>query len=156
VLGVLVWKLFRTPGRRAPLSWTIWGAGWMVLLGLWLAALAPARAVLAFHLVSLGGFGPLVLGIATRVVVTHGGYPAGDENRVLHWGIVGAVVLALIFRVASEIFPHDGARFYAAGGASWILGWVAWCWNAIPRMVRRAGKPIVPDDHPQRILLQRR
>jgi len=156
VLGGLVWKLYRAPGRRDALSWTIWGAGWMVVLGLWLAALVPARAVLAFHLTSIGGFGSLVLGIATRVVVTHGGHPPADERRVLHWGIVGAVALALALRVLSEVFPRQGAHFYAASGAGWILAWAVWCWGALPRIARRAGKPILPEDHPQRILLQRR
>lgn len=156
VLGSLVWKVTRKPGRRDPLSWTIWTAGWMLLLGLWLAALVPSRAVTAFHIAFLGGFGLLTLGIATRVVVTHGGYPPSDERRVLNPGVVAAVVLALTLRVLSDLVPSGAARFYAASGTCWILGWGAWCWNAIPRIARRAGKPILPADHPQRILLRQR
>jgi hypothetical protein len=154
VLGGLVWKLARRPGRRDLLSWTIWSAGWMLLLGLWLAALLPSRAVAAFHFAFLGGFGLLTLGIATRVVVTHGGYPPSDERRVLNWGVVAAVALALFFRILSEFIPSGGARLYATSGTFWILGLSAWCWNAVPRIARRAGKPILPPDHPQRILLR--
>lgn len=156
ILGNLVWKLWRAPGRRDVLSWTIWSAGWMLLLGLWLVALIPSRAVSGFHVTFLGGFGLLTLGIATRVVVTHGGHPLSDERRVLNRGVVAAFALALLLRVLSEFFPSGAARFYAASGACWILGWGAWCWNAIPRIVRRAGKPILPADHLQPILLRRR
>ncbi len=157
VLGSLVWKVTRKPGRRDLLSWTIWSAGWMLLLGLWLAALVPSRAVTGLHFVFLGGFGLLTLGIATRVVVTHGGYPRSDERRVLNLGVVAAVALALTLRVLSDFAPGMATRLYAASGTCWILGWAAWCWNAVPRIARLAGKPILPADHlPPRILLRQR
>ncbi|HEY6221357.1 MAG TPA: NnrS family protein, partial [Candidatus Eisenbacteria bacterium] len=153
-LGMLVWKLFRRPGRRDLLSSTIWIAGWMIIVGLWLSALVPTRAILGFHVVFLGGFGLLILGIATRVVVTHGGYPQLRERLVLRPVVVAAVALALLARVASDFFPPYAVRIYGVSGAFWITAWIAWSWGALPYIVRRAGEPVLPPDHPQRILLQ--
>ncbi len=154
-LGMLVWKLFRRPGRRDLLSLAIWAAGWLLVAGLWLSALFPARALLGNHVVFLGGFGLLILGIATRVVVTHGGYPQIYERRVLRPAVAAAVVLALLARVASELLPTYAVRLYAVSGALWIVGWIVWSWSAIPCIARRAGEPMIPPDHPQRILLEK-
>jgi uncharacterized protein involved in response to NO len=154
-LGFLVWKLFRRPGRRDLLSSTIWIAGWLLVAGLWVPALFPARAVLGYHIVFLGGFGLLILGIATRVVVTHGGYTQIHERRVLRPVVAATVVLALLARIASDFLPLYAARLYGVGGAFWIAAWSIWSWNALPCIVRRMGKPVLPPDHPQRIPLQR-
>lgn len=153
-LGLLVWKLFRKPGRRDLLSWTIWSAGWLLVAGLWIAVLLPARAILGFHVVFLGGFGLLTLGIATRVVVTHGGYPPLHERRVLRPGVVAAVTLALLARIASDLLPVQAIRLYGVSGAFWIAGWILWARGALPCIIRRAGVPVIPPDDPQRILLQ--
>jgi uncharacterized protein involved in response to NO len=136
VMGLLVWKLFRLPGRRDALSWSIWSAGWFVLLGLWTAAVVPARAILGYHIVFLGGFGLLILGIATRVVVSHGSHPVDDEKRVLRRGVVVAVALALSARIGAEFAPASMNLHYALSGLLWIVGWVLWGTGAMPRIAR--------------------
>jgi uncharacterized protein involved in response to NO len=145
VLGLLVWKLFRLPGRRDTLSWSIWSAGWFVLLGLWTAAVVPARAILGYHIVFLGGFGLLILGIATRVVVTHGAHPVEQEGRVLRRGVVVTVALALLTRVGAEFAPATVNLHYALSGLLWIVAWLVWGSGALPRIakpgIRRTAQP---------------
>jgi uncharacterized protein involved in response to NO len=155
VLGLLVWKLFRQPGRRDLLSYSIWGSGWFILAGLWLGALVPAKVVLGFHLIYLGGFGSLIMGIATRVVVTHGGYPPAHERRVLRPAAIAALLLAVAARVAGDLFPANGPALFGAGGVLWIAAWAIWSARAFPCMVKDVGAPIIPADHPQRVLLSR-
>ena len=136
VLGLLVWKLFRLPGRRDTLSWSIWSAGWFVLLGLWTAALVPARAILGYHIVFLGGFGLLILGIATRVVVTHGAHPVEQEKKVLRRGVLAMVTFALLARVGAEFAPATVNLHYALSGLLWIVAWIWWGSGALPRIAR--------------------
>jgi len=155
-LGFLVWKLFRLPGRRSLLSWTIWSAGWLLVLGVDLAALDPTHAIAGFHMVFLGGFGLLILGISTRVIVTHGGYPPTHERHLLRPAVVGAVGLALAVRLLADFTGPAAPRLYGVSGTLWILGWLLWSWRAIPCILRTRGKPIIPADHPQRILLEKR
>jgi hypothetical protein len=136
VMGFLVWKLFRLPGRRDALSWSIWSAGWFVVLGVWIAAVLPARAILGYHIVFLGGFGLLILGIATRVVVTHGAHPVEQERIVLRRGVVILVALALLARVGAEFAPASMNLHFALSALLWISAWVWWGTGAIRRIVK--------------------
>jgi hypothetical protein len=145
---LLVWKLFRLPGRRDLLSFTLWGAGWMILAGLWLIVLDPARPLLGTHVVLIGGFGFLSAGIATRVVVRHGGHPLADEAKVLRPAVVLLLALAVAARAAAEIAGPD-ARMALLGSSAlaWIGAWTVWGLGAVRRIASRpngASRPHLP------------
>jgi uncharacterized protein involved in response to NO len=133
---LLVWKLHRPPGRRDAPAIAMWSSGWFVLAGLWTAALAPALTLGALHVVFIGGFTFLTLGIGTRVVVSHGQYPLADERRVLSPLIVLSVVLALLARLFAAVMPMANALLLGVSGALWLLGWLAWGWQALPRLLQ--------------------
>jgi uncharacterized protein involved in response to NO len=135
-LVLLVWKLYRPPGRRDAPAIALWGSGWLVLAGLWLAALAPVRTVAALHLVFLGGFALLTLGVGTRVVVAHGRHALAEERRVLTPMIVVVMLLALVARLAAEWMPAQATLLLGVSGGLWIAGWSAWALGALPRIAR--------------------
>ncbi len=140
--GLLAWKLWQLPGRRERLSWCLWGSGWCVLVGLWLAVLVPTQQLAAWHLVFAGGYGLLTLGIASRVVVSHGGHGLGAEHRVLTLPVVALVVLATVARVAAGWVPGAGVMHaYAAAAVLWMLAWGLWLVGVVPR-VRAVGSPV--------------
>lgn len=142
-LLLLVWKVFRLPGRRDLLSFTLWVGGWFILIGVWFAALLPAHAIAGFHIAFLGGFALLILGIATRVVVTHGKFPLQYERRILTPRVVVLVVAALALRLAGEFMPGLSTHLYAGSATLWILAWIDWGLRAVPCMVRRASETLV-------------
>ena len=131
-----VWKLFRHPGVRDLLSYCLWTAGWMIGLGLWTAALFPAKGLVAYHIIFIGGFGLLTLGIGTRVVIRHGRHPFAAEGRVLMGGVVGALGLALLARAAAEFAPRLYLALLGASGTLWILAWLGWGSGAIGYIAR--------------------
>lgn len=138
VIVLLVWKLWRRPGRRDVPAFALWGSGWLVLAGLWSAAAAPAFALGSLHLVFLGGFALLTLGVGTRVVVAHGRHPIADERRVLDPLVAGTVIAALLARLAAEWAPQHATWLLGASGALWVLGWTRWAIGAVPRIARIA------------------
>jgi uncharacterized protein involved in response to NO len=147
VLVLLVWKVYRLPGRRDLVSFAIWSAGWLLLAGLWIAALAPRFAIAGHHVVMLGGFGFLTLGIATRVVASHGGHGLAREGRVLTPLVVAPIALGLVARVVAEAVPAARAPWLAVSAVLWIVGWIAWMLGALPAIATRAQPappPVIP------------
>ncbi|HEY7727312.1 MAG TPA: NnrS family protein [Candidatus Eisenbacteria bacterium] len=142
-LLILVWKIIRLPGRRDLLSFALWAGGWFILIGIWFAALSPAHAIAGFHLAFLGGFALLILGIATRVVVTHGKFPLQHERRLLTPRVVALVVLALALRMVGEFVPGLATHFWAGSGTLWTLAWIDWGLRAVPCMIRKASETLV-------------
>jgi len=130
-----VWRLTRVPRRRDAPAFALWTSGWLVLVGLWLAAVMPWFTLGALHLVFIGGFTLLTLGIATRVTVAHGRYPLTDEPRVLSPVILSGLGLTLLVRLGAEWLPPQAPWFWAVSGALWIATWALWAWNAFPRLI---------------------
>jgi uncharacterized protein involved in response to NO len=140
VMLLWVWKLVRRPQRREPPALGVWASGWLVLAGLWSAALLPAAALAGLHLVFIGGFGLLTMGVGTRVVVMHGGHGAGDERVVFGAGVAVALAGALAARIAAELVPAGAPLLLAASAVLWSIAWTAWAWRALPR-IRRIRRP---------------
>lgn len=137
VIGLLVWKLFRLPGRHDLPAFVMWGAGWMLLAGLWLVVLAPAHALAGEHVVFVGGFGLITFGIATRVVVSHGRHGLAAEPVILSRPVVLALALAVLLRAIAEWSPANLiAALWGVSGLLWAVAWGLWGAGALPRIVR--------------------
>ena len=134
-LLMLVWKLWRRPRFAGALPYVLWASGWSTFTGLWLAASWPAQAIAAYHVVFLGGFGLLTLGIGTRVVVSHGRQPLTNEGRLLAVPVLSAVGLALVLRAFAALAPRIMVAALAASAALWSIAWVLWAVQAVPGIV---------------------
>lgn len=135
---VPVWKVFSAGGHKTLAAWTLRMAGMLILAGLWIAAFLPQRPLAGFHLVFLGGFGLLTLGIASRVVVVHGGHPIADEGKLLTPVVVALIVLAALSRLGAEFGARGRDVMLAMSGVMWAAGWILWSVAALPRILRRA------------------
>ena len=135
-LGMIlwVWKLWQRPTRAGRLGVVLWSAGWMVAGGLLAAALWPAHSVAFLHLTLLGGFGFLTAGIATRVLVTHGGHGVEVEGRVLDAAVITGIVLALLARIGAESAGGAMPAWLAVSGGAWCAAWAWWLVRAGPRL----------------------
>jgi hypothetical protein len=140
-IGLMVWKLWRLPGRRDIPAFVLWGSGWLVMAGLWAVAVYPAFTLGGLHLVFIGGFGLLTLGISTRVVVAHGRHPIADERRVLTPLVVTLVMVALLARLAGEWWSARAVHLFATSGTAWTLAWILWGTRALPRIAKVAAAP---------------
>ena len=150
-VGVAEWRLHRRPVARGHLPFWLWISAWALALGLWGAALLPAYSVHAMHLAYAGGFGLMVLMIAARVTLAHGGYGLELEHRsrALLWsGIL--VGLAALTRATAILLPRAYMSHLAYAAVTWIIGWLVWAWVFLPRIVRPStGRPSDADPrHP--------
>ena len=141
-VGLMVWKLTRLPGRRTMPAFVLWSSGWLILAGLWVMALLPSFTLGALHLVFIGGFTLITLGIGTRVVVAHGKFPLTDESLALSPVVVAAVAVAVLARLAAEWIPARATLLLGVSGAVWMLGWILWAMRAVPRIVKT--RPAAP------------
>jgi uncharacterized protein involved in response to NO len=131
----LAWKLWRLPGRRDRLSWSIWTAGWCVAIGFTAAATWPLHRVEAWHVAFAGGYALLTLGIGTRVVVSHGGHAMPEEGAVLSWFAVAALLAATLVRALAPVIDPSRATLHHAIAASLAaLAFGGWLLAAWPRL----------------------
>jgi uncharacterized protein involved in response to NO len=138
MMGLLVWKLWRLPSRASMPAYVLWSSGWLIMAGLVIAALGPAFALAGEHVVYIGGFGCVTLGVATRVATSHGGHPLALEPRVLDWPVVLGVAAALALRLAAEGDPLRAVPLLGASAAAWVLGWLIWGARVLGLIVRPA------------------
>ena len=107
---------------REPLLWVLHlGYAWLVVgfallgLSLWLAVL-PVTA--AFHALTAGAMGTMILAVTTRATLGHTGQPltAGPGTTAAYVLVTAAAVL----RVVAGIAPGAGAELTILAGLSWI------------------------------------
>jgi hypothetical protein len=131
-----VWKLWRLPSRAGTTGWLLWSAGVCVGAGLVGAALWPANAVGLQHLTLLGGYGFLTAGIATRVLVTHGGHGVDAERTILDPLVLALLTLALVTRLGADFAGAGMNAWLLASGAAWCVAWIVWLARILPRVRR--------------------
>ncbi len=131
-----VWKLWLLPTRAGTTGWLLWSAGVCVGLGLVATALWPAHATGLQHLTLLGGYGFLTAGIATRVVVTHGGHGIDAERTILDPPLLALLALALAARLGAEFAGPAMNGWLLVSGTAWCLAWLVWLARILPRVRR--------------------
>ncbi len=133
------WRLHRRPVARGHLPFWLWISAWSLGLGLWGAAAFPGYSVHAMHLAYAGGFGLMILMIAARVTLAHGGYGLQLEHhsKALLWSAI-FVVLAALTRSTAILLPRVYLSHLAYAALAWIIAWIIWAWVFVPRILRHA------------------
>ena len=125
------------PAVRTTLAWCVWAAHWLLIAGLWLVALAPAYRVDLLHVIFMGGFTLLILAVAMRVVLSHGGHALTLERR--SWPLrigIGTGLCALLARVAAPFAPESFFDHLGIASALWTFGLLFWGGHVV-RLIRR-------------------
>jgi uncharacterized protein involved in response to NO len=120
-------QLWRPPAVRTTLSWTVWIAHWVIVAGVWHAAFAPRYRVDFLHMLFIGGFSLLILAVATRVTLSHGGRDLTLERR--SWPLRIGLTLGLIAMLARIGAPFATASYFehlAFAALLWMAGVLCW------------------------------
>ncbi len=129
-------------GRHLPLSRFRQGTGTLstmlqlsllsLLLGLCLSGLSAVFTVAIKHLLFIGGFGLLILAIASRVTLGHAGRVdlAQGKRHSLRW-IMGIVLLGAATRVVADFIPEIRVSHHLYASLAWILAAAVWSWAVL-------------------------
>lgn len=154
LLLALSWQWLRRQGMRQPLTTMLLiSFGW---LGVALALLAVAHAcralgvtasaagleMAALHALTLGYFGGMVFGMATRIAAGHAGRRvAGDR---IAWRLWWLTQIAALARVAGALWPAGAMILLPFAALVWLLATSGWAlrhgrWFGRPRADGRPG-----------------
>jgi uncharacterized protein involved in response to NO len=134
-------KPWQAPAVRTTLAWCVWSAHWLVMAGLWLAALAPAYRVDLLHVVFMGGFTLLILAVGMRVTLSHGGHALSAERR--SWPLrigIATGLFALAARIGAAFAPESFFAHLGIAAASWIIGMLFWGIHIVRLIHRRTAR----------------
>ena len=152
----LAWR----PVVRDPFVHYLWISVWMVVLGVWGAALAPAYRVAALHMVFLGGYSLMTFAVGTMVVLSHAG--RAKSLRTPSWVLRvtgGGVLAALALRLAAAALPEHYFALLGAAATVWLVAAVTWLAAMAPRFVETIPVVDIGRQHEEsklRVLGQRR
>jgi len=120
-------RVWQKPAVRTTLSWCVWTANWLVVAAVWLVALAPKYRVDFLHVLFIGGFSLMILAVATRVTLSHGGHDLHQEQR--SWPLRLGLTFGLVAMIARIGAPFAAATYFehlAFAGVLWIAGILLW------------------------------
>jgi len=107
----------------------------LLLFGLIGAGFFPLYRIAALHVLFIGGFGLIILLVATRVMYGHSGRGGRLKQRTPFLIVMNVLVLlSLVLRLAAD--GHPTLRLHLISGAAlcWMAGAVVWGSRTIPRV----------------------
>jgi len=141
VAQVLLWKPYRV--LRKPLLWILY-TGYL-LTGIGLIAFATslvdlsAATVWPVHLVAMGGFSVLIIGMITRTALGHLGRPLEVTATIVasYWLVLGAAV----FRLSAVAMPSLRSVLLGIAALCWIAAFAMYVREFFPMMIRPRPRP---------------
>lgn len=90
------------------------------------------------HIYFIGGFGLLILAVASRVILGHSGQAQAfhRNSTVLRW-VLGLAILGMLTRVVADLVPSIRVSHHIYAAAAWILTIILWSWA----LLRFVGRP---------------
>jgi uncharacterized protein involved in response to NO len=129
VLFVLIalFELWRLPTERGLARKVMWLSAWMLGLGYTLPALDPALRIVGLHVVFIGGFWALTIGISSHVALSHSGRNELTHATPLRFALTAALLaLALAARVLVNLDPARFMLWLTTAAACFLAATLPW------------------------------
>ncbi len=109
---------------------------WMMVLSPSAAALFPESRVELLHVLFIGGFGVLIVVVATRITLTHGNYSLIVERRSKVLVVSAAMlVAAMLLRGTAPMLPAFYVTMLGTAGALWMVGLLVWGYAFVTKAI---------------------
>ena len=129
---------WRFPIARTTLSWCVWTANLLLIIGLWLVAFLPMYRVDLMHVMFIGGFTLLILAVGMRVTLSHGGHGLVTEKK--NWPLRIALIsgtIAMLARAGAPFAPASYSQHLVWAALLWMLGLAIWGWRLVRLIAKR-------------------
>lgn len=140
LVQVITWKPDAV--KHKPILWILYVGYTFLGLGLILAALHVAglstslfgRSAVHVHVIAMGGFSVLIIGMVTRTALGHLGRPLVTTRsmRIAY----ALVLIAFVFRVAALWPVPASVHFLHLAAAAWIVAFGLYLWDFVPMLIR--------------------
>lgn len=133
---LLTWKPWAV--HRKPLLWILYagyaGLGAGLLVAAAQAAGLPLRTAVHVHVIAMGGFSVLIIGMVTRTALGHLGRPLVVDRSMTASYVL--MLLAFVLRLAA-LPPSTLSAWLLQGAAlAWITALALYLWRFFPWMIR--------------------
>lgn len=106
-----------------------------IVAWLLLVLLIPEYRVALDHLLFIGGFSLIVIGVATRVILGHSGQGWRLRRRMpVVWIILFFLLTAMISRITADFLPEVWTSHLNYAAVAWILGILLWAFVVIQKV----------------------
>ncbi len=134
----IIWKIHRKSDRPSALKFAVRIVAASIPASFFLCWLYPMHVVTYLHILFIGCFTLITLGVATRVTLAHGSYSTDREmsSKAL-WVLVICIVLAFLSRIFYGYTLGDWKKsFLHLAGTFWFIGLSAWCYAFFFKMFK--------------------
>ena len=143
---VIAWQPWRV--RNVPLLWILYtgyallGAG-LIVAAVRVSGIVELRAAWPVHVIGVGGFGVLIIGMVTRTALGHLGRPLRtDRMMVLTFALV---IAAAALRIAALLPSSFAMPLLHASACAWVVAFALYVWRFVPMLIRpRIAAPAPP------------
>lgn len=142
---VSIWQLFKWKPLAVlhkPMLWILYLGYAAMAIGLICAAAYAAglgsglmaRAAVHVHIIGIGGFAMLIIGMVTRTALGHLGRPLAVDANILatYYLMIGALILRLIALVPTSV----SLLLLQASALCWIVCMALYLWRFVPMLIR--------------------
>lgn len=137
--GVLTWttRWYRRPVAQETYARLLWMSLWMIVLGVWSAALWPAYRIAMLHAVFIGGLSLMTFSVGTMVILSHAGEGTALRRPMGILRVVAAGVgIAVVARIRADTQPETYFSWLAVASGAWLAAAIAWLVVMWPRCLR--------------------
>lgn len=129
-------KIYQLPPVRTSFTISVWASVWMTLIGYGLSALFPMYYIHALHVMLIGGFGLMILMIASRVTLAHGNYGFSLELKSKLLYILGSLIfLTALTRYTAVFWSKIYISHLGYAAIIWILTLLIWSFYFFKKML---------------------
>ncbi len=133
---VIAWRPWSV--RQVPLLWILYvgyaalGTGLLVAAA-WLSGWV-LRAGWPVHVIGVGGFAVLIIGMVTRTALGHLGRPLATDRSMVSAYLL--VIAAAVLRLLALLPSTQASVLLQASAVAWVLAFLLYLWRFVPMLIR--------------------